>query len=153
MCSSDLSYSNCCNEGGWGQDIGLASCSTEEQELMQMQSDKKCVYLGNYCAEEEDISGTCLKTRYVSCCFNSKISRVIHEQGRSQLGINWGNAHNSVCRGLTVEELQSLNFDQIDLSEIYEDSQSRVNIPDHSQSTEMIKEKIQNFYNGLGNDE
>lgn len=34
--------------------------------------------------------GICLTKRDVYCCFQSKISRILQEQGRPQLGKTWG---------------------------------------------------------------
>ena len=44
------------------------------------------------------------------CCFNSKLGRIINEQGRAQIGKGWGsksNPDNLDCTGFTVEQLQS----------------------------------------------
>ena len=54
------------------------------------------------------------------CCFNSILARIIHEQGRPQLGIGWGGGVSSTaldCRGFSTQELSSLDFSRIDLSE------------------------------------
>lgn len=52
------------------------------------------------------------------CCFNSILARIVHEQGRPQLGIGWGGGIAAPnCRGLSVQELGSIDFSQIDLTE------------------------------------
>ena len=65
-----------------------------------------------------------------SCCFASKLARIINEQGRPQLGIGWGSPEAPDCRGLSPEEFQSIDFSQIDLSEYIDDmevkSQSQI---------------------------
>ncbi|MBW6087903.1 conjugal transfer protein TraN [Escherichia coli] len=38
-------YSNCCKDSGWGQDIGLAKCSSDEKALAKAkikQTDRQC---------------------------------------------------------------------------------------------------------------
>ena len=47
--------------------------------------------------------------------------RVIQEQGRKQLGLSFGTAKNPDCRGLNLEEIQRINWDKIDWSEVIKD--------------------------------
>ena len=47
--------------------------------------------------------------------------RVIQEQGRAQLGLSFGTAKNPDCRGLNLEEIQRINWDKIDWSEVIKD--------------------------------
>lgn len=69
-----------------------------------------CYKTGETCTSS--VGGTCLSKDNDYCCFSSILARLIHEQGRPQLGMDW-----SSCRGFSVEELSSLDFSQIDLSE------------------------------------
>lgn len=85
---------------------------------------KQCHYIGDYC-EKKTFFG-CIQKAKGYCCFNSKIGRIIHEQGRPQLNAfqpagNWGNPAAGNCRGFTPEEFSALNFSTIDLSEYFED--------------------------------
>ena len=59
----------------------------------------------------------CIKKAQSYCCFGSMLSRIIQEQGRNQIGLNLGSAESPNCRGLTVEEMQRLDFTQIDFTE------------------------------------
>ena len=59
----------------------------------------------------------CTKHCRVYCCFNSILARLIHEQGRPQLNIPWGSVNAPNCRGLTPEELGSIDFSRVDLRE------------------------------------
>ena len=133
-------YNNCCKDQGWGQDIG-ASCSSEEIELGQLQAKKQCHYVGSYCSKKAPF-GICLKTTKSSCCFNSKLSRVIIEQGRVQLGIGWGSAQGPNCSGLSPEQLQSLKFDQMDFSEISADITNSAVVLDAKYLEDKAKESI-----------
>jgi hypothetical protein len=47
--------------------------------------------------------------------------RILHEQGRGQAGLNWGEPESPQCRGFTVEELSRIDFSNLNLSEIFED--------------------------------
>jgi len=136
-------YNNCCKDQGWGQDIG-ASCSSEEITLGELQAKKQCHYIGSYCSDKQPF-GICSETTKTSCCFNSKISRVIIEQGRSQLGIGWGSVGSPNCSGFTPEQLQSLKFDEMDLSEISADIANSAVAPDSDYLEEKAREAMQRY--------
>lgn len=107
---------DCCKKmEGMAVDIKLAGCSTEEKCLAENRKRGKCHFIGS----KKVKLGTV--TEHVFCCFPTKLSRVIHEQGREQLTIKWGSAEKPKCRGLTLEELQQIDFSKIDLSEVIDD--------------------------------
>jgi hypothetical protein len=66
---------------------------------------------------------------------------VIVEQSYSQLGKSW----NSGCNGLTLDELNELDFGAMDFSEIEEDLENKINI-DATYYSESMKDKIGDFY-------
>lgn len=114
-------FKNCCTNGkGWGVSLNLSGCDGEEKDLAERQSKKLCVEIGTYCAEKLPIIG-CIRKKRAYCCFPSKLSRILHEQGRGQIGKGWGEPEHPRCTGFTPEELASLNFDNLDLSELYSD--------------------------------
>ena len=113
-------FKNCCvKSGGWGASLNLSACNGEDKDLAQKQKKKVRVKIGTYCAEK--VLGVCVRKKKSFCCFPTKLSRIIHEQGRGQLGIGWGKAKHPECRGFTVEELSRLNFDQLDLHELFDE--------------------------------
>ncbi len=117
-CEKDvLGARNCCKDSGWGKDLGLGSCSYEEENLGLQKEKGHCIYVGSYCSEKEKLTGICIKKAQSYCCFGSVLSRIIQQQGRNQIGLNLGSAENPNCRGLTVEEMQRLDFTQIDFTE------------------------------------
>ncbi len=136
-------YNNCCKDQGWGQSVG-GSCSPEETSLAELQTKKQCHYVGSYCSDKQPF-GVCLETTKTSCCFNSKISRIITEQGRAQLGIGWGSAESPNCGGFTIEQLQSLRFDQMDLSEISVDITNSAVVPDTKYLEDKAKEAMKKY--------
>lgn len=118
QCEKDVfGANNCCKDSGWGSSVGIGGCSYEEENLGLQKQKKFCIYVGSYCSEKEKLTKTCLKKAQSYCCFNSKLSRIIQEQGRPLLGIDFGSPQNPQCRGFTAEELQSLDFTKIDFTE------------------------------------
>lgn len=93
----------------------LARCTTEEKCLAGKRHEGKCRFIGS----RKTKLGTV--TEHVYCCFPTKLARLLQEQGRKQLGIKWGSSDSPKCRGLTLDELQKIDFSKIDLSEAIED--------------------------------
>lgn len=106
---------NCCKIKGWARSIGF-KCSNEEKELAKKKEEKVCYFVGKR------------KRKETHCCFGSKIARIIHQQGRAQLGIKWGDAKRPNCAPLTLEQLQQLDFNKIDLSELYSELAAKVSL-------------------------
>lgn len=139
-----LGFSNCCKDSGWGIDLSLAQCSEQEQILGQKREAGQCRYIGTYCSNDSFFG--CLARKNTYCCFNSKLARIIQEQGRPQLGVGWGSAENPDCRGLTPEELTRIDFASIDFSEFYADAfaaADSVDRPSSSQLQQIIEQRIQ----------
>lgn len=115
--------SDCCDDSGWGIDTGLLSCSSEEETLGHARQDERTHYVGRY------TSGGFLdrRTYRVFCVYNSKLARIVIEQGNLQLGKEYGTPREPICEGFTVEELQTLDFAAMDLSEFYDDAMDRAN--------------------------
>jgi conjugal transfer mating pair stabilization protein TraN len=93
----------------------LFACSEGEQELAVRRALKSTHYVGEYCSNR--VLGNCLQRKKTYCMFNSPLARIMNEQARAQLGIGWGSAKSPNCQGITVEQFQSLDMDQVDLSE------------------------------------
>lgn len=99
-----------------------------------------CHYVDSY---EEKKLGIKVNDVHVFCCFPSKLSRVVQEEARDQLKLNWGKSSKPICRGLTIDELSSVNFSKMDLSRAFDE---KVKLPDH------FNEKLQAFQNRLRED-
>lgn len=112
-------FANCCKDGGWGTDVGLDNCSTEEKELGIKREQEAAHYIGNYCSQDSILG--CLKRTYTYCTYPSKLARIIVEQGSSQMGRGYGSARNPDCPGFTIDELNSLDFNAMNLTEFYDD--------------------------------
>ncbi len=144
-CSKNpANFKDCCGTPkGWGLSCSLAGCSPQEKDLASRRSKNLCVKVGTYCAKK--VMGTCLSKRTSFCCFPSKLAKVFQEQGHSQLHKNWGSAESPNCEGLSIEDIQRLDFDKMDLSELFQQIQKSVTIPDSSHLQQSIKNKIKNL--------
>ena len=90
-------------------------CEEEEFELSAKRQLKSCHYVGSYCNIKA--IGYCVESRKSYCCFNSPLSRIIQEQIRLQIDKPWGEPDSADCSAITTEELEQVDWDQIDLSE------------------------------------
>ncbi len=85
-----------------------------------------------------------------SCCFNSRLARIINEQGRAQLGKGWGSQKHPDCSGFTAAELEKLDFSKIDLSEFIAEIMGSIKLPNLdgiSQNIQgVVQDKMQNYY-------
>lgn len=134
-------YSNCCKDSGWGQDVGLAKCSSEEKALAKAKKDKLTVSVGEFCSKK--VLGVCLQKKRSYCQFDSKLAQIVQQQGRNgQLHISFGSSKHPDCRGITVDELQQIKFDRLDFTNFYEDLMNNQKIPDSGALTEKVKEQI-----------
>ena len=140
---------NCCRKKG----LFSGSCPASTKELRARRDDARaCHYIGIH---KKKVFGVTLKKRKVYCCFNSKMARVVHEQGRGQLiekGLwdtaengGWGRAKNPLCGGMSAEQLQEIDFDAVDFSEIYADLLDETSIPDLADSTQSTEEGIEDL--------
>lgn len=98
------------------------SCGQADMETAMLRGSGYCVEVGEYCKDKAPGLG-CIQKEKSYCCFNSKMARIIQEQGRNQLKSigGWGDHEAPNCRGFTPEEFQALDFSKIDLSEYYSD--------------------------------
>ena len=143
-----FSMDNCCDDSGYGNDLGLASCPQEELDLAKYVAAGQTHYIATHCATENWFGGCAVRQR-VYCVYPSKISRIIMEQARLQLGRNWGTISDPDCSGLTVEEIGQLDFSKMDLSEIMTDM--NISSPNSSGLIDAIKNKLETGYENISN--
>ena len=127
--------------------MGLVACKENEKLLAKMNKAEQCHEVGEYCSKKISLgfAKICVQNSKGHCCFGSKLARIIHEQGRPQLGISWGSGESPQCRGFTPEDFQKLDFSKIDLTGAFD-------IPeiDQSKLNTTITNTIENFKNMLG---
>lgn len=135
------SYSNCCSVSmkGWGHNLG-AKCTKDEQDLMARRKKNLCVYVGKQNKQNMGVT-TVVKHHY--CCFGNMLNKVMQVEGRKQLGLNFGSGGRPDCRGLTLAEIQLLDFNRMDFSEFIEDFKakfaSQYKAPNSSDLTTRVK--------------
>ena len=134
---------NCCTNSG--ALVGLANCSAEEIELAEERNAGNTRYLGRYCARRT-FFGVCIRRARAWCVFGSRLGRILQEQGRAQLGVGW-----SDCRGLTVAEVERIDFARLDLSEFTENLMDgsmdpAVSLPDGADTRATMRGRIRDFY-------
>ena len=138
-------WQNCCTDSGFLLDSGLAECNENERLLAEQHKAGTTRYLGEYCAKRT-FFGFCVRRARAWCVFGSKLGRILHGQGRSQLGIGWGS-----CRGFTVAEIERIDFDRLDLSEFTENltdgsMEPGVSLPDAGETGAAMSGRIREFY-------
>lgn len=139
-----LGGQNCCNDSGVLIQIGLAGCTAGEVELAEARAAGVTHYLGEYCAKR--ILGICRRRDRAWCVFTSQLGRILHEQARPQLGMDWDD-----CRGFSVAEIQSIDFDRVNLSEFTDtlldtSEPPGIVLPDAGSTGAAMRERIGEYY-------
>ena len=102
--------------------MSMSSCNEEEGKLAMKEGAGLCHTVGTWCSSCFRLFGkcvSCLEHSTGKCCFNSKLARIVNEQGRVQVSKAWGSGESPDCSGFTIAQLQSLNFAAMDLTEFY----------------------------------
>lgn len=135
--------SNCCS----GKGIPLLTpwlCSSAEKLLDEKDDAGLCHKVGTYCSSS--FLGICVTKKDVYCCFQSKISRILQEQGRPQIGKPWGKPKTETCEGFSIFEFQQLDLSVMDFSEVYADFMEAAKLPDEAAALVSIQQKIADYY-------
>lgn len=143
-----LSFKDCCGSGkGWGNSLGLSSCSAAEKNLSKKRQARLCHYVGTFCAKK--VLGKCIKKRSTYCCFGNKLLKAFHEQGRPQIGMGWGEPKHPLCRGFTVDEIQRIDFSKLDLTEVFEDLMRNFNPGKMQNIGKQVGERLETIKKSL----
>ncbi|WP_337847852.1 conjugal transfer protein TraN [Sphingomonas sp.] len=124
--------------------LTLFACSQDEMKLDIKDRMGLCHKVGTYCSSS--FLGICSTKRTVYCCFESKLSRILQEQGRIQLGKPWGSPKKEQCQGFTIDEFARLDLSVMDFTEVYADFMDAAKLPDEVQTMTEIQQKIQGYY-------
>ena len=123
---------------------GILECEKAEQVLGLKRDNRLCHDVGSYCSARVPVLRTCTETTQTYCCFNSRISRILNEQGRPQIGKGWGGPEGPDCSGFTITELQSLDFSRMDLSEFF--AEIAPTLPDVGAIRSRAQQKINSTF-------
>ncbi|AUX70920.1 conjugal transfer protein TraN [Porphyrobacter sp. HT-58-2] len=149
-CSSKVfGVLNCCKGKGFALVPGIQllvslGCSREEMLLHERDAQGLCAYVGTYCSDS--FLGVCLTKKKAYCCFESKLSRILQEQGRKQLNKPWAKPRDEQCRGFTLDEFARLDLSQMDFSEVYAEFTEAARLPDELAVADDLQQKIEDFY-------
>ena len=124
---------------------GLLSCEQAEQILAMKHDKRLCHGVGSYCSVRIPLVDLCIETTETYCCFNSRLARVLNEQGRAQLQRSWGSAKHPECSGFTLAELQALDFSRMDLSEFY--AEIAPTLPNVGALGQQAKQRVNSTFN------
>ncbi|MEM6339425.1 MAG: conjugal transfer protein TraN [Pseudomonadota bacterium] len=140
-CSKKIAgYCNCCRvvPKGWGTQLG-AKCNKDEQILSELRQKNLCIYVGKTSSKKLGVTSI---IKHHFCCFSNILEKSIQEQGRAQLGMNFGSGGNTNCRGLTFDELTRIDFSRIDFSEVAAEIQMKMAMPNSGDITDRIESSL-----------
>lgn len=150
-----LAGGGCCQKekpSGLGGAFGVR-CKEEERILAKYRKEKqnRAHEIGEYCSKKLKLgfAKVCVQRKKSYCVFNSKLARIIHEQGRAQIGISWGEPSQPHCQGFTPEEFQKIDFSKVDLSEFYHDLGEKIKSSIDSKIGTTIQNKMNNFHENI----
>ena len=119
-------------------------CSKEEKMLDVKDRLGLCHFVGSYCSAS--FLGVCTTKKKAYCCFESKLTRILQEQGRPQINKPWAKPKEEKCEGFTVDEFSRLDMSKMDFSEIYSEFLEAAKLPNEAQMATDIQAKIQQYY-------
>lgn len=149
-CSSKVfGVLNCCKGKGFPLIPGISllvslGCKAEEVLLHERDAQGLCAYVGSYCSDK--VLGVCVTRKKAYCCFESKLSRIIQEQGRAQLPKPWDKPKDEQCQGFSLAEFAELDLSQMDFSEVYAEFTEAARLPDELETSSLIQQRIEDFY-------
>lgn len=142
-----VGFLNCCANSGWGKEADLAHCSPEEQKLGDAKQKGLAYEVGSYCSKK--VLGFCVQHSQGYCTFSDLLSYDVQIQGRmGQLGINFGSGNNPNCSGISVQQLQDIDFSKIDFSNVVTQVENEANFPNAAAIQSEIEQEVQNEWGG-----
>ena len=130
----------------------VLTCEPGDHVTALRRGQNLCHHVGTYCANK--VLGACLEMRETHCCYNSRLGKIIQEQGRPQIGKSWGSPESPVCSGFTIAEMESLDFAKMDLSEFIKEIQAQAvnTVPGTNRATAAVASKVETYFGqGAGN--
>lgn len=130
----------------------LMACEPPEQILAMRRGQHLCHEIGTYCSQELNLllAKVCIEHTQSHCCYNSRLARILNEQGRAQIGKSWGNPKSPDCSGFSQAEFAEIDFSKIDLSEFTAEIMANIKLPDVSamgqQIQSSVQQKVQSYY-------
>lgn len=91
------------------------ACDDDEMALTVKKELKSCHYLGKYCSNDTWFG--CLEHKKSYCCYASPLPRIMAQQIKKQGIGSWGSAEAPNCGGVTVAQMDMVDWDLVNLSE------------------------------------
>ncbi|WP_196772435.1 conjugal transfer protein TraN [Cereibacter sphaeroides] len=130
---------NCCKDSGWANGI-LDSCSESELALIDRIQAKAAVYIGTYCSRK--VLGVCVSKRRSYCTFNSQLAMVFQKEIHHLTATSWGSAKKPNCNGIKLDEIETIDWDKIDLSEAFGDMMNGATVPASKDVTKYMRDRF-----------
>lgn len=118
----------------------LAQCEQSEQLLGMHKGQNLSVKVGEECIQKIPVIGTCIKWQEGWCSYNGPLGKILGTQARAQLGLGLDKS----CTGLTVSQLQNVDWSKLDMSEFTARISSQVtqNIPNGQSVTSTYNQML-----------
>lgn len=138
---ASLAKVDCCGMNGMLAPL----CSKDSMALQSKLQQKHCYKVGKY--KHTKLKGVVITTSY--CCFNSEMAYEIQTQARSKglISRGWGDAKQPDCKGLSIEELQNMDWGQIEFDFLTEKLKTEV-LWDKMGSMENAMKHTENLLSG-----
>lgn len=111
------------------------ACKEIEFKLSGKKDLRVCHRLGSWC--ERDAGIGCVEKREGYCCFSSPLGRIMNEQVRGQLSMPWGGPESPNCSGISIKDLNKIDWNKVDLTEWIAILSSTGNMPSPNVSDMM----------------
>jgi conjugal transfer mating pair stabilization protein TraN len=124
----------------------IMTCNASDGMTAMRKGQNLCHHVGTYCASK--FLGSCTESKESYCCYNSRLARIVQEQGRAQLGKSWGVAQSPQCNGFSQSEFERLDFAKMDLSEFVAEIQAKAinTIPGTTRAVQNVGAKVTNYF-------
>lgn len=124
----------------------VLSCDASDAMTGIRKGQNLCQHVGTYCSRK--VLGACVESKESHCCYNSRLARIVQQQGRAQIGKGWGSAEAPQCGGFTPEEFQRLDMSKMDLSEFIAEIQAKAvnTIPGTNRAVTNVTTKVNNYF-------
>ncbi len=114
-------FYDCCGklDGGLIK-MNFVDCNSEEKHLQKAREEGRVVWI----EKQKNVSLEGWTETCSYCVFPTRLSRVVQEHARKKFAHlysrkkPWGTLKKPNCSGISLEQLTSLNFEEIDLSEV-----------------------------------
>lgn len=116
----------------------LKECKQSEQVLGMHKGQNLSVQVSEECTS--NLLGSCTKWEEGWCSYNGVIGKIMATQGRKQLGLGL----DKNCEGITLKQMQQIDWSKLDLSELETQvaSQATKNTPNSSTVSTTYEKKL-----------